>query len=485
LAVKLNNLGKSSISAGKWQFISVFTQAILQLYVLYIIARHISPESFGVISLANMAIMFTTVMTHGYLKPALVQRDEFNEELARTGFTLSVIQSLIFMAALWQVAPYVSILFDTPQLTEILKVLSITFFTNGLSLVSEALLERQLNFKAITIANLLAYIVYATIAITLAELGYGIWALIWAAVSQSIIRSCSLFYHKRHSIIPAFDISEVRKLLHFGGGIVLSWLFNYVSINSDKFIIGKWLGAESLGFYSMAINIMEMPRKFIAGILDNVLYPALSLIKKDHKRVKSAVLESLEIVTLFMLPLSTFMIMLMPDTISLLLGNNWIITIIPIQILLSQIPLRAFVRITASVVTVLGMPYSIAVINSIYMALMIIGVWIGHYWGIIGVAVAVTAVVVVNFFMSLALLKRKTDIKWIEIIFAIKPGFTICGIVFCMIAVLEWLLTILSTSIFIGLTAKIIGMSVMLIGIIMFYPAMMGNCWNRRFKHIN
>ena len=120
---------------------------------------------------------------------------------------------------------------------------------------------------------------YALISVSLALLGYGVWALAWASVIQFSLRSALLLWLSPHPKRPSLASQEARQLLTFGFGSSLSTLANYAAINGDYFVVGRWLGATALGLYSRAYQLMTLPMMQFTSVIASVLFPVYSMIR--------------------------------------------------------------------------------------------------------------------------------------------------------------------------------------------------------------
>ncbi len=416
-------LGSRTFVAAGWQFLSVFLQAILQLIVLGVLAHKLSPVEFGIVATANIVLMFATVLSQGSIRPAIIQNKAITDNYIRVSFTFSCVLGIFFTVGIWWFSEAIGGLFENQGVTAVLKIICISFFLNSLSIVSEALLEKELSFKLIMYANILSYVFgYALVGVTMALIGFGVWALVCAVISQSVIRAFLIFLFRPHNIIPLLTKKEGYLITRFAGGSMLLWFFNYIALQADNIIIAKWLGSASLGIYNMAFTAMDMPRRFLGSVVEKVLFPSLSSIQIERERFKNVAIKSFSALNLIMLPISIVLIVISPEIVEIVLGNKWLDVVSPLQVLLMQIPFRASVRVCDSMITAKGILYRNAIRKSIYALLVIILAWIGHYWGVEGVAVSVTISVLFNYLMALEIGLRTINASWPDYFRSLKPG---------------------------------------------------------------
>ena len=119
------------------------------------------------------------------------------------------------------------------------------------------------------------------VGIILAVNGLGVWALVFALLSQNLVQVLIWNYYVPNKLNLLFSISTIKSiqsLILFGGGQTLISLFNTMALQIDKLLIGKLLGTDILGYYGRAFTIMELPHKHIGGTIDRVMFPAMSKI---------------------------------------------------------------------------------------------------------------------------------------------------------------------------------------------------------------
>src|SRR5699024_10095410 len=122
-------------------------QAGLQFAVTITLARLLTPHDFGVVSAAMVVITFTTIFSLIVVGPAIIQHPKLNDLHIRTCFLITVLLSFLFMIGMFLMSPLIATFFEIPELTLILKVLSIMFVTKGFAVISESLVQRKLKFK--------------------------------------------------------------------------------------------------------------------------------------------------------------------------------------------------------------------------------------------------------------------------------------------------------------------------------------------------
>jgi PST family polysaccharide transporter len=417
------NLTKSTLSAFGWQYTSFIAQAVLQLVVLAVLARLLTPDDFGVVGLAMIFVGFAALFSQLGVGPALIQRSELTPVHIRVGFTLSILLSLIFTLLLIASSPLAAVFLKNDRVTEVLNVISLNFLFAGFGVVAESLLKRNLRFKSLMWANVWSYLIgYAFVGILLAWLGYGVWALVWATLGQSLLKSVLLLFYNPHPLIPSLSRREMRELLFFGGGFTLAHFLNYSANQGDYFVVGRLMGSEALGVYTRAYQLMMLPAKYFGQVLTVVLFPVMAKIQDKRQQLTKTYLTGIAMVTLVSAPLGVLMVTAAPEIVEVLLGPKWTDTVLPFQILALGVVARGSYKIDDALARALGVMYQRSVRDAIYAAGVILGAWIGLRWGLAGVAYGVLGAVVINYVLAMQMSIKLLNSSWSQIIKALIPA---------------------------------------------------------------
>jgi PST family polysaccharide transporter len=469
------SLTQKTIKAGSWHFMSLATKAILQLLVIAILARHVLPEEFGYIALANIVLVFVEMFAEAGLGPAIVQKKELREEHIRIAFTLSVTLGMLFVFVLWIGAPWIATFFKAKPLLSVIRWLGFSVLITKLGMVARSLIERDMRFDKLMRIDIGSYIFgYALVGIILALLGYGVWAIVAGKLVQCSLQSIFLFISRPHSIKVVFSTNEYKELLTFGGGLTLSRIFDNAAGQGDYFIVGRFLQSKLLGFYERASFIMMVPGQYLGLLLDKVLFPAMSKIQDQSKRLENAYLRGISVVNIILVPMSILMIVVAPELILILLGPNWTKAIVPLQILLVTISFRIYVNISDTLVRAKGAVYASAARKAVFAFFIIFGSWIGKHWGLAGVAVAVNVAVIINYILMTQLSIRVVNGKWRDYLKVLKNGFIIGGILLVVSFTLVKVLRLYTDSaLLILFTTGICGGSILII-IFLLFPRILG-----------
>jgi PST family polysaccharide transporter len=411
------------VSAFGWQYTSFIAQALLQLLVLAVLARLLSPQDFGVLGLAMIVVGFAALFSQLGVGPALIQRTELTSIHIRVAFSLSILLSLLFTIVMVAASPLAADLFQNDQVTDVLYVVSFNFLFAGFGVVAESLLRRSLRFKKLMWANVLSYLFgYAIVSIVLAFLGFGVWALVWATLGQSLLKSILLLVYYPHPLLPSFAPREMRDLLFVGGGFTLAHFLNYSANQGDYFVVGRLMGSEALGVYTRAYQLMMLPAKYFGQVLTVVLFPVMAKLQDKQQQLTKTYLAGIAMVTLISAPLGVLMVTAASEIVSVILGSKWMDTVVPFQILALGVVARGSYKIDDSLARALGKMYQRSLRDAIYAVAVVMGALVGLRWGLMGVAYGVLVAIVINYILALQMSKKLLSCSWSQIVKAILPA---------------------------------------------------------------
>ena len=391
------SLTTRSVSAATWELGSVIVQAVLQLAFMAILARFISPKDFGLYAIVNTVIAMVLIFSEIGIGSAIVQHKEISEQYLSTAFLLSIFLGALATGLTWLASPAITWFFKQPDVTHMIRVAGLTLFMSAYVTVATSLLERELLYRKLAIINIISYAIgFGLIGIITAILKMGAWAIVIATLSQYIIRAAMLLVTTR--VVPknVFSKYDLKDLLHFGAGISMSRLFNNFAYQVDVLIVGRLMGPTALGLYQMGFQIMDLPRRFLASVIERVMFAALTRIQDDTERMRTGYLQWLELTNVILIPVTVIFIIVAPEAIHVMLGDQWDSLIIPLQILFTTVPLRASVRMGDTIGTAVGKVYNIAVLKIVYALMIAAGVFAGVRWGLVGVTAGITVAVFFN-----------------------------------------------------------------------------------------
>jgi PST family polysaccharide transporter len=261
-----------------------------------------------------------------------------------------------------------------------------------------------MRFKRIGIRNTISYLLgYGAVSISLALLGFGVWSLVFGQLFQTALQAIQNITTARQKLRFGWSAQARRDLLAYGIGHTLARIGNYIANQADNVIVGRVMGPAALGFYSRAYQFISMPANLFGTVTNIVLFPAMSAVQDDRKKLEKAYRQSLAIIAMATLPVSGLLFVAAPEAVGVLLGDKWTAVIHPFQVLVLSLVFRTSYKMSDSLARA-----SAAVLNRawrqwFYAASVIAGALIGARYGLTEVAVGVSIAIILNFLMMLQL----------------------------------------------------------------------------------
>lgn len=410
----MTSLKKKTISGFLWMSATSGLSSVAKILVLAVLARLLSIESFGVLSAALIIVNLASLVTQMGIGPAIVQKKELKDTDLSMGFTISLVLGLIASLVVFFSSSLIASFFNMPDLVSVLKVLSLLFLVESVSVVSVSRMQRDLEFKKLSIISLVSYLIgYGFVSITMAYLNFDLWALVYGQLAQTLLQVSLYLYYKPFKYTIRYDKKEFKTLINYGAGFTLAKFGNYLALQGDNLITGKFLGSESLGLYSRAYSFMVMPITLIGTAMDRVLFPAMSSIQNNHKKIENIFYQSTGLISIVSISLSVFIIILSPEIVMILLGKGWEGVVAPLQVLSMGIFFRMSYRVSDAISKALAMVFKRAYIQFVYAFCVLVLTYSFKGYGITGIALGVLISLFINFILmsSLSIVKLKGSWK--------------------------------------------------------------------------
>ncbi|MEA4805515.1 lipopolysaccharide biosynthesis protein [Acetobacterium wieringae] len=393
---------------------------VIKLLITMILSRLLLPEQFGQVATIQIIISFAEIFWLMGVGSAIVQKKQLSENYIATGNTLNLILGLIIYVTIFVFASFIVGIVGSDDIT-MLRVLSIVFVIHSFSGVSEALLQKEMQFKVISIINTLAALINGAVAIILAFKGFGAWSLVVAQIISVMLQTVLSIIYKPIKFRLKIEKESAKELLNFGTGYALSKVFNNIASQGDYFVVSQTLGSEALGFYSRAYQLLQVPTNLIATVMERVLFPLLAMYQDEHEKIRYVVMNLTALIAILAFPITIVSLTMGADLVQVVLGPKWEETILPFKILIISLFFRMAYKIGDALVRSLGAVYKRLWVQIAYATLVIGGAYIGKEWGIAGVALTTTIAIIINYLIMTVLIGHLVELKLRELLGYLTP----------------------------------------------------------------
>jgi len=384
------SLKKKTFWGAIWNSLSSVSLTGLNFVITAILARLLTPNAFGVMGMIQTTIALITLMNQFGFAPAIIQGENLNQKRLSSLFWLNMLIGLIMTAIVFFSSNYVAAFFNQPELAQFLRMISVVFTIVSFSFIQQSLIRKEMMFKELFNINLISTISYGIITIILALNNFGVMALVLGYISKNVIKTLSImvFYRWMPSLI--FNYKLIKDLIDFSKYAFFTSILNYLNRNLDYLIIGRLLGPEALGYYTLAYKIMLVPVRKIGGVITNTFLPAFSKIKHDKKNVKKYYLKVINLIALISFPMMGGLFVVAPELILTVYGQKWFAVIYLIQILSVTGALHSIATTTGTIFMSQGRADLAFKWNIFSIINLTVAMLIGMRWGIVGIAYGVT-----------------------------------------------------------------------------------------------
>ena len=419
-----------------WSTISQFGVQAGNFVIGVALARMLSPNEFGLMGMLYVLTGFVSVFTQLGFGAALIHKKNVDQRHFSSVFWVNVCTGLFLMVALMLCAPLVAKFYNEPILRILTMLIATNFLIGSFSIVHKNLLQKQINFKTIAIVEIITVVASGSVAILMANSGFGVWSLAAHAIATTCISTILFWFASSWKPVFIFKWKAVKELWGFSSNLLGFSVFNYWVRNADNLIIGRFLGSDALGVYSKAYTMMLFPLTNISRVLASVMFPAFSLIQDDTLRVGKMYLRVSRAVALIAFPLMLGLFVLAKSFILAVFGSQWG-EMIPI------LKLFCIVGMIQSIGTLNGTIYQSQgrtklqfKVGAAVGVAGVFSIFIGLKWGIFGVACAYTIFSLLVVYPSISIAVSLLDMTFKKVVKNISSIF------YCAIgmAVSVWLI---------------------------------------------
>lgn len=452
------DLRDKTIKGTGWSILSQVVRLVIRFGIVAVLARLLTPDDFGLLAMATVFTSLLLVLNELGIPSAIIQRKDISNIQLSSSFWLNLGEGLFVSIVFAAIAPLIALFYSEERLLPIIIVLSPMFFIASFGMIQYGLLSKRMNFKSLAIAEITAAGFAGVIAVVLAYAGTGVWSLVFQTLTGAFILSILFWLLCDWHPSMAFKWRETKEILNYGLFLTGFQFVNYFNRNLDNLLIGRFLGAEALGFYDIAYRILLFPLQNISAVVGRVMFPALSIIQEDLAKVRGAYIAANRYIAAITFPICTLILITAPQFTRVILGNQWERSIFVIQVL-------AIVALIQSITYTVGWLYlsqgktKILFLWGIITAIVYASAFaVGLLWDIEGVAVAYAIAVFLLIYPCFAIPFKFIEMKFLNFLryfITVLVATIISGILslstrFIMQAIVSLQVLILVTTLVVG-----------------------------------
>jgi PST family polysaccharide transporter len=384
---------------------------VVEIVSFSIMSRLLTQEDFGYYAaITAITVVFATFSETG-IGSAIVQQKELTKRYVDNAFTISLVFGSFISFLLFVLADPLSRMVADVSMRTPLMLMSGTLLLNCLTSVNKSLMHRKLQFMLIGMINLVSLVITTGIAIWLAYLGLGYYAIIAKAILGSVITFFLSLVFCKTRLGLAFDIQTFKKIFSFSGWLMASSLFRNLSHQIDKLLMPKLLSINALGAYNRPKDFVEQISSKINGIFDSALFPVLSGIQDNRIALNSAFRRSLYLMNAFALLITMGFMFNSGLLIRIFFGEQWVALRDVMFVVSCSLLFDVDGRLADCYLRSLGMTKQQFLFRVFEFLLKTTGIFIGFRWGIMGVAISILITNSIAKIVKIVYIGGQVDIK--------------------------------------------------------------------------
>lgn len=319
-----SKLKKRTVSSLLWKFLEKGGRAVVELAVQIAMARLLTPEEFGALAIMLVFVNIGNVIVQSGLNTSLVQAGEVDIVDLSTVFWLSFGTSSILVAAVFVAAPAIAAFYAMPHIVWPLRALGLLLLVTAFNSVQVALVQRDLQFRKVFNATIVAVLISGVLGVGAALAGAGLWALVVQQLVYQVTNCLVLGLQVKWFPRFVFDRCKARQHFCYGWKLLVSGLLDQGYQSLSDLIIGKQFNAASLGLVSQGKKYPQAVGNMLDGAIQPVMLSAVSRLQSDVIQVKRIVRRALKTSTFLIVPSMTFFAVAANPVVELLLGVKWL-----------------------------------------------------------------------------------------------------------------------------------------------------------------
>lgn len=336
------DLSQRIVHGGLWKIFQKVASRGVSFGRTVVLARLLAPEDFGLFGIALLAQQTIDVLLRIGVDAKLIHEADHTARLLDTAWTIKVGKAVVVAGGLLLTAPYVAAFFDAPRATPLIRVLSAVVLIQGLQNIGVVYFRKELELSKQFALDFSSSAMNLLVAVPAAVILGSAWALLigmLAAVSTTFVLSYVL-----HSYRPGLEFSrrKLEEIVDFGKWIFGSSTLTFASVQGDDILLGRWLGASSLGVYQVAYRISNAVATEVTHVISGVTFPAYAKLRTRPDRMRDGFLATLSVTAMIVVPLAAAVVIFIPDFVRHVIGTQWTEAIGPVRILALAGLLRAF-----------------------------------------------------------------------------------------------------------------------------------------------
>lgn len=422
----LKDLKRKTVLGIGFKFLERAGTQIIGIAISIILARILEPEVVGIVSLAEVFVLFFGVLaTYGFGN-SLIQNNQADEVDYSTGLYCSLILSILLYAIIYLTAPIIEDFYGYHQIqfALIIRVLGISIFFSAIRSVLQAIVSKKMLFNYFMYAALFSLSISGILGIIIAINGGGIWALVIQNTLMEILYVAILEYLLRWKMNWKFSFKSAKKIFDYGWKLVVVGLLNVTYMQLRSLIIAKKYSSTDLAYYNRGYKFSKIVPEELGATLMAVLFPVFS-IYDSKEQIKTAMRNAVRISMYIVSPVLIGMLATANNIVEFVLTEKWIEVTVYMRVFCISYLLYVVQSIICEAIKAIGNSRAVMHINLISKFIGVVCLIYASAYGAISLALSFMFAMLIESFLYISQAKKYLNYSLKECVYDWLPSLSL------------------------------------------------------------
>lgn len=273
-------------TSAMWKMMESLATKGTSTVISIILARILVPDDYGVIAVTNIFINFSALIVNSGMETSLVRKQHVDDLDYSNAFFFTLFVAAVLYGSFFLASPFLGEYYDSPLVASVLRVQMLSLFLCPFSVIRNAMVTRQLEFRKLCIVNLFATLTGGICGIIMAKAGFGVWALVGYVLLRDALSTFILLVIIKCRIVFQFSIKRAKELVNFSIWVLVASVTDFVGNNIYTSTFGKRYSMAELAYYNKGCQLPELVCLQTYNAITSVLLPTFSESQNDKERLK-------------------------------------------------------------------------------------------------------------------------------------------------------------------------------------------------------
>jgi len=420
------------VSGVFWVALQSWTGRLVALGTTLLLLKFLSPRDFGILASALVVLSIIEAFSDAGLNKELVYRQTRIEDAYDTAFVFLLILNLSLCTLVVAASPIIARFADEAEVSGVVRWMALGLLFTGLGMVPRAILQKNLLFKQAALREIAAPILGGSIAVGMAITGFGVWSLVGRELAGTLTGMILLWLVCPYRPKFRFDWGLARSMIGYGKHMLAATLIRILMFNVDRVIIMKLMGLKALGFYTVAVTLVDIPFRLVSQAISNVLFPIFSIMQNDRSKLAGSYLKGVKTVGTFIIPAQFAVALFVAPLLNTFYGSQWSVTGKLMPILAIYGLFRGLTLLAGEVFKATGHPQYVSKFLFIHLlVLTVLLFFLGTWLDLIGISIAAAAAMGIRFGLDTYRVSRLVGVSVPRILSSFAKPLLSAVIAFC------------------------------------------------------